>query len=233
VGSDISGKITVHPIIYEGQAIRHVIDIGHTKGIQGAQAPKLVELPMPDVPDSVMGWPRTLMDMWMIVERISPATFGMDDTKSGRITGPAVANRMWTSVAHATTERINYTTMKSIIDKDILRVFASSTKADIDAIYDDVPDVGERDYQLEISQSWPPMLPMDRQERHEELLDDFREDGISIERFLTEKGVMDVKTEMERIAAWKERMSKFEQRNPMFGGQDDQIGGSQPDDQGV
>lgn len=234
VGSDISTKIMVTPVIHEGQTILRVIDIGHTKGIQGAQSPKLVELPIPDVPDSVMDWPKTLLDMWMIVERISPATFGMDDTQSGRITGPAVANRMWTSVAHATTERINYTTMKSIIDKDILRILGNElTRADIDATYGEVPEVGQEDYRLEISQSWPPMLPMDRTERHQELIDDLREGGISIERFLSEKGVMDTKTEMDRIASWKERMAQFEPRN-MFGSQpNDNDTGSEPDGQGV
>jgi hypothetical protein len=113
---DINPTLSVREIKQDdGAVVGYVIDAGRTKNVQGAQAPTLAAIPIPEVPETIAEFPQALVEFWMMVKRISPAVFGMDDTSSGRITGPAETNRMWTSIAHSLTERTNFTEGKTLI----------------------------------------------------------------------------------------------------------------------
>lgn len=200
-GHDISRrKLEVKRIIKDGVTIAYYIDLGDTRNIQGAQKPELDALPGSDIPEGLIEFPDTLLHWWMMVKRISPAAFGTDDTRSGRITGPTTAQRMWTSVAHAATERINYTAGKCIIDQDIITALKVRPAALPDELRKKLDETDPAS--LDIKQRWPPMIPLDRQRLHQELIDELRGGGASIERYLKAKGVEDVDGEKERIMEW-------------------------------
>lgn len=219
-GHDVqSGAVKVQAIEHNGTILTHYINLGQTKPVPGAQPPGMDPLPIPDLPDGLVGFPDTLLYWWMMVKRISPASFGMDDTQSGRITGPATAQRMWTSIAHSATERINYTTGKELIDQGVV----GAMKAKQDAYGDlgiESPDLdGVEPYRLRIKQRWPPMIPLDKQQMHQELISELRGGGASIERYLREMGVEDVDGEKQRIMDWLDYLAENKAKSrPTIGG---------------
>jgi hypothetical protein len=219
-GHDIQRNPEVKRIDHKGTVLTHYIDLGPTRGVQGAQPPSLDSLPIPNVPEGIAGFPDTLLTWWMMVKRISPASFGQDDTQSGRITGPATANRMWTSIAHSSTERINYTTGKCLIDQDlvsVLKVKAGALEELGVSLSTDLSGVDP--VSLRIMQRWPPMIPLDKQQLHSDLIEELREGGASIERYLRSKGVEDVEVEKQRIMAWLEWLAENEAKSrPVIGG---------------
>jgi hypothetical protein len=226
-GHDLSRrKLIVKPIEKDGVIVGHYIDLGDTRNIQGAQPPELNSLPIPETPDSLIEFPSTILSWWMMVKRIAPAAFGMDDTQSGRITGPATAQRMWTSTAHCATERINYTTGKCLMDQDIIAGLRAKSDAlrDMGLMDQEMLSVLGRNesLDLDIKQRWPPMIPLDKQQLHEELISELREGGASIERYLRAKGVEDVDGEKEKIMEWLEWLAEMEAKSqpaPQQGGQ--------------
>jgi hypothetical protein len=223
-GHDMSRGLSVKTIQHEGKVIARVIDTGHTRNVQGAQAPFLGPMPTPDIPTHVASFPQDLLTFWMMVARISPSSFGLDDTSSGRITGPVAANRMWSSMAHSVTERVNYGEAKTIMDRDILRILAERSAADAfnDLDIDD-PRVTKQMLRARIRQAWPPMVPMDRSTLHDEMIERLKEGGISPETYQDEMGTTDVVGEIERIIEWQTQLAEIEglKRPPMFGGGDE------------
>jgi len=210
-GHDISrARLEVKAIKKDGKVVTYYIDVGDTRNIQGAAEPALNAIPVPDMPEGLVEFPDTLLGWWMLISRVSPASFGLDDTQSGRITGPATAQRMWTSLAHSATERMNYTTGKCMIDQDIVAVL----KARGDAFSElgiDVPALDEvSPYTLSMKQNWPPTIPLDRQQLHQELVEELKEGGASIERYLRERGVEDIDGEKQRIQDWQEWKAETE-----------------------
>jgi hypothetical protein len=213
------GKLEVRTIQQGGVVLAHYIHLGNTKSVPNASPPSMDALPMPNIPTNLISFPEVLLDFWMMISRVSPAAFGRDDTSSGRITGPATAQRMWTSMAHAATERIFYTTGKSIIDQDIIAILQARTE-NLRELGIEVPDLGDVDPgRLHVEQHWPPMIPLDKRQLHEELLEELREGGASIERFLREKGVEDIEAEKNRIMEWLAYRAEMEARSqPQFMG---------------
>ncbi len=203
-GHDLNASIGVREIKKDGAVIGHVIDAGRTKNIQGANAPKLDAMPIADIPSTIAEFPQTLLEFWMMTKRIAPSVFGMDDTSSGRITGPATTNRMWTSIAHSLTERSNFTTGKTLIDKDALRILAIQREKGVyEGLPVDAPEVEiAHSTSSRIKQVWPPMVPMDRKDRHTEWIERLREGGASIEMYLEEMGVADTVAAREEILKW-------------------------------
>lgn len=218
-GHDISiRKLDVKPIRKDGVVMSYYINLGDTRNIQGAQAPELNAIPVPDVPDSLIEFPSALMDWWMMTSRISPAAFGLDDTQSGRITGPATAQRMWTSIAHSATERINYTTGKCLIDQDILSALKSKGDNVPEEMSTALADIDPPT--LNIKQRWPPMIPLDKQQLHQELIAELQGGGTSIERYLQGRGVEDVEGEKKRIMDWLEWLASIEEEQEPWGGEE-------------
>lgn len=212
-GHDLSGNLTIREIKMggSGSIMGYVVDVGRTRNVQGAQAPTLAAIPIPDIPDSIVGFPDALINFWMMIKRLSPSVFGLDDTSSGRITGPATIQRMWSSIAHALTERSYFSEGKSIIDMDILRILEERARAGAFETLDvniDFPGVDLAE--VLIKQIWPPMVPLDRSERHNEWIDKLREGGASIEMFLKEMGVEDIDTAREQILAWMKDRTEAE-----------------------
>ena len=208
-GHDLDRSLDVRRIVYEGKVVTLVADAGRTRNVQGAQPPTLAAIPTPDIPPAIASFPQDLLNFWMMIERISPATFGMDDTSSGRITGPAVTNRMWTSMAHSTTECINFSEGKTILDGDALRILAEREKSGaFEELGIEPPGIALES--MEIRQSWPPMIPADRSDKHDEYIERLREYGISPQEYLKEMGEDDVEGEMSRIEAWMRLEAEIE-----------------------
>ncbi|MCP4538525.1 MAG: hypothetical protein GY832_15425 [Chloroflexi bacterium] len=203
-GHDLAGTLTVKEIKKDGVTIGLVIDAGRTRNVQGGQPPTLDAMPTSDIPETIAEFPQTLLEFWMMVKRIAPAVFGMDDTSSGRITGPATTNRMWTSIAHSLTERSNFSTGKTLLDKDALRILAIQVEQDVYKELELDPPAVEKKHSTSarIKQVWPPMVPMDRKDRHTEWIERLREGGASIEMYLEEMGVADSVAAREEIIRW-------------------------------
>lgn len=210
VGHDLEGSLGFRRVTLDGTTVMYVLDLGHKRPVPNAGAPEIGPVQVPDAPEALLSFPRTLLDFWMMICRISPAAFGLDDTRSGRITGPAIAQRMWTSIAHATTERINFSENKTLIDRSLIVALARKREA-LGELGVTLPEFEERlAYQLDIHQKWPPMIPLERADQHQELIDRLREGGISIEQYLTELGVEDVEDQKKLILEWQRALAEIE-----------------------
>jgi hypothetical protein len=219
--TDLRMDPSVRTVEPEGQPPITIIDMGGTSGPAGAKPPTLNSMPTADIPQYYAQWPRSLLELWMQFDRVSPATFGMDDTQSGRITGPAVAQRVWTSTSHAATERLYLTTAKTLLDGDIVHILSEPVvRKALEKAGKKVPDIRVEDRERTIMQTWPPSLPLDRMEKHRESLEKLSAGGISPERYLDQIGVVDAEEEMARIYEHKEKMAEIESVKPPtpFGG---------------
>lgn len=206
-----TSSLTAKPVTVEGNTIAYALDLGKTKAMPNAQKPELKAWPIVDIPPGLVGYPRELIDYWMMLSRIAPASFGLDDTQSGRITGPAVQARMFSSMAHAATERLNYTTGKTLIDRRLIQV-ALALQAD--ELYSTLgaralPEFDDGDIWMKINQVWPPSLLLDKKEMLDGLLARLQAHGISIEEFLRTLGVQDVEGERAGILAWLEETTEI------------------------
>jgi len=208
LGSDLGHSLSVQKVTVDGQVIMRVVNMGNSRSMQGGSVkPTVQEVPTPDIPEELARFPSTLLDFWMMVARISPAVFGLDDTSSGRITGPAIAQRMWTSIAHAVTTRANFTDAKTVLDKAILHLIVSKRSV----IEMPVPEVTSRQIMAtKIMQRWPEMIPLDQEIRHREMIERLGQFGISIETYLKVMGIEDVAGERERILEWMKEQSDVE-----------------------
>lgn len=226
--TDVRGEPIVRRVFDKGKQILKLINLGNTSGAVGSKPPALHSMPAPDIPEYYARWPSILISLWEQFFRLSPVTFGQDDTKSGRITGPAVAQRAWTSTSHADTERLSMTTAKTQLDMDLIRIFAKpKVREMMEKVDKKVQDVQEDDSKYVVLQLWPQILPLDDIEDHKQRIDKLREAGMSPERFLEEDGVVDVAGEKQRIVEWQEEKAEIAAKanpNPMFGAQ----GGNTP-----
>jgi len=207
------GTLKAVPITVEGNTVAYALDLGSTHMRPGAQPPELKAWPIVDIPPGLVGYPRELIDYWMMLSRIAPASFGLDDTQSGRITGPAVQARMFTSMAHAATERLNYTTGKTLIDRRLIQIALALAKDKHRKTHEGalpLPEIDPGDVWMDITQVWPPSLLLDKKEMLQGLLDRLGADGMSIEEFLRTLGVQDVEGERQRILDWKSEIVGIE-----------------------
>jgi len=214
VGSDLGHTLNVKRVTANGQLVAKIVDIGRTRPMQGGSAkPTVSSAPMPDLPEELSRFPNTLLNFWMMMSRISPAVFGLDDTSSGRITGPAIAQRMWTSIAHAITVRCNFADAKTQLDKAILRTLVVK-KGDLAKLGASVPEglLPSLIARMNIRQLWPEMIPLDKEVKHREMIERLAGFGISIESYLTAMGVEDVEGERERIMTWMDQQAETEEK---------------------
>ena len=87
----------------------------------------------------------------------------------------------------------------------------------------EAPEVTPEDLRLDISQTWPPMIPLERAEKDRVLLDRHREGLISLETALKEYGITDTEGEIKDIDEHQEKKAKLAaQARPFFnqGGDD-------------
>jgi hypothetical protein len=220
--TDIRGKnLRVVEVNVGGRTLK-VLDMGDTPPMQNAKSPSLESLPTVDIPDTYASHPQTLRDWEMEFSRLSPALFGKDDTQSGRITGIAVAQRLWSTTSHTDTERLNMSTCKTVFDTDVVRLFGMEPfREDLQLLLDGrgstigIPEVDEEDgWSVIILQTWPDPLPLDKEVDHRIRTDKLRANAMSIDRYLGADNVPDVEEEKRRIQEWSEKTRP----QGMFGG---------------
>lgn len=220
--SDVERQPAIKPVLMDGRVVFHLLDLGRTRAVAGANAPKIGPIPIPDVPDSLIGWSKELLTFWQLSRRISPAIFGMDDTQSGRITGPAVEARMVSSTNHAKTERTNLSEALTMMDKDIVRMAAErESSGAFSELGIQSPGLTTEDAFRGITQKWYPMLPQDEDSEHAQWLERLKEGGASIEEFLAHYGVEDIEGEKKLIEDWltfKAELEAKAQPQPFGGG---------------
>jgi hypothetical protein len=219
---DVERVPNVSPVMVDGDVVFKILNLGRTRNVTGANPPTIGPIPTPDIPDSLVGWSRELLSFWQLAKRISPAVFGMDDTQSGRITGPAVEARMVSSTNHAITERTNLSDALSVIDQDLVHVLAErESSGAFGELEIEGPGFVEQDAQRRIVQKWYPMLPQDTTEEFEQWLNRLKEGGSSIEEFLKQMGVEDIEGEKQLIMDWLDYQAELEakaQPQPFGGG---------------
>ena len=199
------GQASIKTITGQGMSIP-VLDAGRSAGLTAgsAQEPFIDSLPFAEPPVSLIEFPQMLLDYWLMMARISPAIFGLDDTRSGRITGPAISARMHSSVSHAITERTNYTTGKTICDYDILSMMKTAgANGMYEAVGVTAPDVPEMENSM-LEQVWAPILPLDKQQKHDEYIERWRERAISKREYLSGVGERNIDEVMEGIEEWEQ-----------------------------
>ena len=218
--TDVQGPLKMDTVMMDGKKVFLRVDLGSTKGFSaGAKPPTIGAIPVSDVPEFAGNYYWDLIDLWQVFARISPATLGRDDTQSGRITGPAVGQRMFSGVSHATTERDYYSTGKTIIDRDLLKILANEgTREKMKKYGFEVPDITPEDLRLDISQTWPPMIPLERAEQHRETVERYREGLIGPKTALKDYGISDTEGELKDIDEHQEKKAeRAAQARPFFG----------------
>ncbi len=218
--ADVKGPLKLDHVMMDGKKIFLRVDLGDTAGFgPNAKQPKIGAIPVTDVPEFAGNYYWDLIDLWQVFARISPATLGRDDTQSGRITGPAVGQRMFSGVSHATTERDYYSTGKTIIDRDLLRILANEDTRKKMAQYKfEAPEITPEDLRLDISQSWPSMIPLERAEQHREIIERHQAGLVGPKTALKEYGVADPEGELDDIDKHQERKAELAaQARPFFG----------------
>ncbi len=218
--TDVKGPLKLDHVMMDGKKMFLRVDLGDTGGFgPNAKQPKIGAIPVTDVPEFTGNFYWDLIDLWQVFARISPATLGRDDTQSGRITGPAVGQRMFSGVSHAATERDYYSTGKTIIDRDLLRILADEdTREKMKEYGFEVPDIKPEDLHLDVSQVWPPMIPLERAEQHRETVERYREGLIGTKTALEDYGISDTEGEIDDIDEHQEKKAKLAaQARPFFG----------------
>lgn len=218
--SDVERAPIVRPVMKDGKVIFEGIDLGRTRAVTGANPPKIGPIPIPNVPDSLIGWSKELLTFWQLTRRISPAVFGMDDTQSGRITGPAVEARMISSTNHAKTERAYFSEILTMIGHDIVRMMVEREQSGAFGELDiQGPGLSDKDAFIGITQKWYPMLPQDEDSENTQWLERLKEGGTSLEEFLKQQGVEDIEGEKKLIEDWLTFKAELEAKaQPQFGG---------------
>ena len=204
IGHDIAA-FDMKPLVVDGIVIGHVLDIGRTRNISGAQPPTIEPIQAADVPDTYSELPKMLQDIYMLTGRLSPSIFGQDDTASGRITGPAIANRMLSSLTHATTERISLSRAMAQIGCDAIRISVRFLRDIVDV---EIPDADVSE--VRVNMQWPSSVPTDSLEERRIALQEYSEGAASPERYLASRGVSDPASEIEAIYEHQTMMAKIE-----------------------
>ncbi len=188
----------------DGKPIKYATGIGNTKPTAGAKPPSIEYPKLSDIPESVV---RYDMDLWTeiaIQADMAIEAIGIQDTTSGRITGPVTNYRMWPTTSHTQIERVDASTALKYIGRIIQRL-ALKHKAEIDKI-----DLDESFELLDSEVVWPPQMPMDAKERNEILTSRLQASGISLITYLTEQGEQDPAAEERRVWADMKRKAKIE-----------------------
>jgi len=192
-----------------GNVIKTAANIGAAQNIPNAHEPSLDYATIPNPPDSVMGFDSDLTTYILQQADVAPVLLGVDDTASGRITGPVSNMRALSTVQHCQAERQQWSIAVRHLADIILRM-AEAHAEDYRTMNIDVPAFTEKHRQFKVKASWAPMVPLEETERVETLNSRLRDGGISLEEYLIAFHDNDPKAHAEAIWADKERQAKIE-----------------------
>ncbi|MHC4542946.1 MAG: hypothetical protein ACYSYL_00265 [Planctomycetota bacterium] len=211
-GRDIEHNPTVNQVMNNaGDYLFDMFHLGRTRAVAGANPPEVGAIPVVEMPESLVLWNKELITYWQLTRRMSPAIFGMDDTQSGRITGPAVEARMVSSTNHAITERINFKDGLVLIARDIVRILSERERSEaLSELGITGPGLVIEDAMRRIRYRMSPMLPQDQDQADESALSRLKEGGMSIQDFLAYHDVEDIEGERQRIEEWLTKLAEIE-----------------------
>lgn len=222
---NIQGSLEMRSITNGGSPIMDVVDLGNKPMVSNAGDPELDIKQSGGIPQSIADFPSELQNLALQQADVAPVAVGEDDVSGGRITGPVTAYRMWPTMQHTMTERLNVSEGVLQIARIALRI-ASNRQSNFSEVGVQPPTLPREPWTWKLQTSWYPMIPIERAQKVEELMNLFREGAISVDRLLDELGVPDKEEEARRI--WEDRklMADLEAKAKMSAFE--QAGGSSP-----
>jgi hypothetical protein len=205
LGSD---ALKMRPIKDVDGSTTHVaIDLGTRKPLPNAGDPEMNYVTAQGLPESAAQFSDDIWNNLMIQGDVASVALGMDDTASGRISGPVTAYRMLPTLTHTVTERAHFSTGLIQVGNIVLKMARQKVESGA------YGDWGLEEPQLpELKPTllchWAPEIPIEAQQRVEFNNARLQAGGISLESYLQELGCQDPAREAERI--WKDYERKME-----------------------
>lgn len=195
----------------DGQTTHVAVDLGSRKPMPNAGDPELLYVSAAGLPESAARFSDDIWNAIMVQGDVASVALGMDDTVSGRISGPVTAYRMLPTLVHTVTERLHYSTGLVQVGNIALAIARQKIK---DGAYQQLgikpPDLP--DFEPTLLTHWMPEIPIEAEQRVQFNNARLQAGGISLYSYLQELGCQDPAREEERIWADYERKVEIEER---------------------
>ncbi len=211
VGRNIDRTPKRLPIDFDNRSnpSKWAIDIGVAKNMPNSHEPNLDYPSTPQIPESVKDYVGMLWQEILRQSDVSSVLVGMDDTASGRITGPVTGMRSVNTIQHCHAERIEWSTAMIHLTDIMLRM-AVAKKGAFGQLGVKAPAVTEADFDCQVICAWPTMVPVEVAEKVAAENSRLTAGGRSLESYLIALGEQDVEGEIERIQADREAKNQVE-----------------------
>ena len=211
VANSRNESLVLRWVDFEDGSSAAVLDIGGT-GLPQSPTPEMGIVRVGGPSQRAKEYDDDVLAELMSQADVTPVAFGLDDTASGRITGPVTAYRMWPSMQHTMAERSFYSEGMIELAKMILKIGQWATKEGewAKAKVSNPPVLTTEMSVMEFGIHWRPMIPMEGEVRSRILNERLTNGGISIHDYLIQQGSPNPEEEEERIWADKERQAKIE-----------------------
>jgi len=196
---------------FEDGSSAPVLDIGGT-GLPQSPTPEMGIVRIGGPSKEAKDYDDDVLAEMMSQADVTPVAFGLDDTASGRITGPVTAYRMWPSMQHTMAERSFYSEGMIELAKMILKIGQWATKESewAKARVSSPPSLTPEMSTMEFGIHWRPMIPMEGEVRSRILNERLANGGISIHDYLIQQGSPNPEEEEARIWADREKQASIE-----------------------
>lgn len=202
IDRNIDHKVTRIPIDIDSRNIptKYAIYIGSAKNMVNSHEPNMDYPKAPDIPSAVREYIEMLWQEILRQSDVSSVLVGMDDTASGRITGPVTGMRSVGTIQHCQVERIEFSTGLIHLTDIMLRMaLAKQKEGAFEQAGVKSPGIIEDDLKCQLRTLWPPMVPVEVSEKVMALNSRMQVGGISLPSYLAALGEPDIEGEIARI----------------------------------
>ena len=206
-----AGALDVRYIDLGGGIRIPVVDVGDSH-LPGSPEPAMEVASIGGPADSAREYDDDIMTQILNQADVAPVALGMDDTASGRITGPVTAYRMWPTMMHTMAERGFYTDGLREVARIALSIglWAKKKGQYQKAGVRNPPKLDEGMLDLRFGVSWRPMIPIEVETRNTLLNERLAAGGISVYQYLIDQGCPNPIEEEARIWADREKIAEIE-----------------------
>lgn len=201
--NDLTALVNVRPgfpIVKEIKGGHKYLDLGRAT-MSSDPEPKLMRPPTPELPTYSMDFVSLLIESVRISQLTPEVTFGKEE--GTQRSGATLHNRFWPFLSHISSERSYWTEALNLRSRMALAILAKQKRG---ISLDELSE-------LEFRQEWAPMVPLDRAQLVQELMQRWQAGAISLELLLEKFGdIPNLEEEIERITRLKdEEMARQQQ----------------------
>lgn len=208
---NIEGSLRSRMLERDGRPTREVTDLGAKAPLPNAGEPELAYAETRGLPESTSRYTNEVLGLMLIQADVARVAVGEDDVSGGRITGPVTAYRMYPTMQHTFTERLDFSEGLTRLSELMVRLAAAKEEV-FGRLGAPSPKMANLSFTPTYLQAWKPMIPIEKREKAQILNERLQAGGISVRQYLVESGVQDVEEEEERIWADRERVAELEQK---------------------